>query len=373
MRVNVISSPALNSDTRLRGSNIVYFNVYIESESLSVEWEAQLWHDSFGEEVWKSLWLEKPKHACSFVDPEQRSSKLKRNCFEGSLSALKRSSNVLHFTIRFRKSSAEAWRWVNDENGFQDGRVIIEPAQVLQPDIKDYLRGLDSELSIDCVESEAPDTSVWSISGKTFACEKEHSSFTFYSVGEPQDYTQWFALVRQTSAWLAPRHGCQQSFADGDAVLYSFRRLDGTHLVLLPVSGINHVLSVLVPDGQKLVLRARSDDPNTGSTTLLVSVGFKHDDAVAAAIYQARHLVSQASAPTLNERGRSNSTDKTQSPTSIREWYDFLTYCTWNGLGRSLSHEKIIDALDQLTSSGIKGTLLIPGRVVLSNCLSFSV
>lgn len=36
--------------------------------------------------------------------------------------------------------------------------------------------------------------------------------------------------------------------------------------------------------------------------------------------------------------------------------YDGLAYCTWNGLGRELSEDKILSALQDLSDNGIHGT-----------------
>ena len=43
----------------------------------------------------------------------------------------------------------------------------------------------------------------------------------------------------------------------------------------------------------------------------------------------------------------------------MENWYDGLTYCTWNGLGQNLTEEKIYHALDALEKNNIKITNLI--------------
>jgi len=46
-------------------------------------------------------------------------------------------------------------------------------------------------------------------------------------------------------------------------------------------------------------------------------------------------------------------------PEWLEEWYDGLTYCTWNGLGQNLTSQKIYDALDALSRENINVTNLI--------------
>lgn len=55
---------------------------------------------------------------------------------------------------------------------------------------------------------------------------------------------RWFALVRLSSPWLAPRQGKDTFSLDKDAVLCSFLSPQGNNLVVLALSGINDVLSV---------------------------------------------------------------------------------------------------------------------------------
>lgn len=40
----------------------------------------------------------------------------------------------------------------------------------------------------------------------------------------------------------------------------------------------------------------------------------------------------------------------------MENWYDGLTYCTWNALGQDLHEQKIFHALDVLKEKGIHST-----------------
>ncbi len=69
---------------------------------------------------------------------------------------------------------------------------------------------------------------------------------------------RWFALVRIWSPWLAPRQGKTKFGLDKEAVLCSFLSLNGKHLVLLAVSGVNDVMTLFTSDSEgNVVLHVR--------------------------------------------------------------------------------------------------------------------
>lgn len=55
----------------------------------------------------------------------------------------------------------------------------------------------------------------------------------------------YFALVRHSAAWLAPRHGKTRFCLEKDALLCSFLSREGKHLVLLGISNLNSVVTLL--------------------------------------------------------------------------------------------------------------------------------
>jgi hypothetical protein len=152
---------------------------------------------------------------------------------------------------------------------------------------------------------------------------------------------------------------------DKEAVLASFLRSDGKHLVIIAVSGIDDVLAVLSHDGQgRITLEGRHDAEDPGHLHAVAAVGDTFELANAAAMYQARRIAvlcrvaghdieaeDEALAKTVNS--------KDANAQWLEEWYDGLTYCTWNGLGQRLTEERILAALDSLENNNIKITGLI--------------
>ncbi len=248
---------------------------------------------------------------------------------------------------------------MNDQSNVTDGILYFQP-QNPPNELRDYLRDYSSDISIESVSSEAPGTQLWSITGPVKAAEDEASGLTYISLGTPRSFTRWFSLVRIWSPWLAPRHG-QGNFAPTeDAVLCSFLRWDGLHLVLLAVSGIDDVLTVLKPDGHgNVIIHARNDSPELRKARVLAAVGKTFETANAAVMYHARKLVGGIRMSDELEAEMKASIENDVRAEWMENWYDGLTYCTWNGLGQNLNEQKIFDALDILKANNIKITNLI--------------
>ena len=265
--------------------------------------------------------------------------------------------NPLQFTLKYRIASGNNWKWVNENSCLTDGELYYQ-AEKPPAEITSYLKDFSPDFSAQSVPSESPEAQVWSITTIAKAAEGEASGWTSTSLGIPRSFTRWFALVRIWSPWLAPRHGKGKFQPKEDAILCSFLRWDGLHLVLLAVSGIDDVLTVFKHDGHGNVLAtSRNDSAKEGQTRIVAAVAADFESASAAAMYHARKLV----------RGDDNMSNvvKAEMKTAIENdvraewmdnWYDGLTYCTWNALGQDLNEDKIYNALNILKQNNIKST-----------------
>ena len=212
------------------------------------------------------------------------------------------------------------------------------------------------------VSSESPNAQVWSITTAVKAAEGETSGWTETSLGIPRSFTRWFALVRIWSPWLAPRHGKGTFQPTEDTILCSFLRWDGLHLVLLAVSGIDDVLTVFKHDGHgNVVASSRNDNPKEGQTRIVAAVAPTFESANAAVMYHARKLVSDDQYMSKEIKAEM----KVASENDVRaewmeNWYDGLTYCTWNALGQDLNEDKIYNALNILKQKKIKSMSEFP-------------
>ena len=215
-------------------------------------------------------------------------------------------------------------------------------------DLSSYIRNTDGwPPKIRAVASETPDTKLWTISAP--ASLSRHD----FSLGAPLDCNRWFSLVRIWTPWLAPRHGEKKFSTAEDAILCSFLRWDGLHLVLLAVSGIQDVTTVLKSNAKNEVVVCPKYDHHAAidPVAVIAAVGRTFESAIAAAMYHARKLVAGTAQMSV-ERA-----EKDIKPDWLENWYDGLTYCTWNGLGQNLTEQKIYDALDELEKNGVVGML----------------
>ena len=92
---------------------------------------------------------------------------------------------------------------------------------------------------------------------------------------------------------MAPRQGKDKFQPDKDALLTAFERKDGSHLVLLPVSGIKDVSTIFRHDGDgQIVINSQNDREQDGTLNIIAAVGKTMELAVAAVMYYARRLVT---------------------------------------------------------------------------------
>jgi len=131
---------------------------------------------------------------------------------------------------------------------------------------------------------------------------------------------------------------------------------------LLAISGVDHVLTVFQPDGQGNVIASSRNDSEEPSrqARIIVAAASTYESANAAVMYHARNIVrgdEYMSTQLKNEMSAMIENDVKAE--WMENWYDGLTYCTWNALGQDLTEEKIFNALDILKENNINITNLI--------------
>ncbi|KAI4175324.1 MAG: hypothetical protein LQ346_008097 [Caloplaca aetnensis] len=236
-----------------------------------------------------------------------------------------------------------------------DGALYFQP-YTPPAGLRNYLKDYSDDFAVNQIQSETPHTLLWSMTSQVKAAEGKASGITDTSLGIPRSFSNWFSLVRIWSPWLGPRHGEGQFSPTEDAVLSAFLRMDGLHLVLLAISGIDEVLTVFKPDGQgNVIVHSKNDSTEKGQARVLAAVGSTFNTAMAAVMYQARKLV--AGYDTMSKADREemqHALEEDVKPQYLENWYDGLTYCTWNALGQDLNEQKILDALNVLKEKGIE-------------------
>lgn len=250
------------------------------------------------------------------------------------------------------------WKWVNDDSSLTDGELYFQPRKP-PSELKDYLKDISPDLAVQRVPSDTPETQLWSITTPVQGAKGTSSGWTTIKLGAPRSFTRWFSLVRIWTPWLAPRHGKGSFSPTEDAILASFLRWDGLHLVILAVSGVGDVVTVFKPDGEgNVMISARNDGP--GSTARVVAaVGTTFEEANAAVMYHARKIVHGDEQMSIDIKKEMKSLIENDVKAEWMEnWYDGLTYCTWNALGQDLNEDKIYNALNILKDNNVQSTPL---------------
>ncbi|EAW10291.1 putative raffinose synthase protein Sip1 [Aspergillus clavatus NRRL 1] len=398
--------PRIQKALKSEKDDTVRFTVVIESSSLFPEqpWEAHIWHNINNTE-WTALPLKKDQPTVApLVNGSEEDYKYRRYVFSEDI-AIPASGGYAQFTVRFRATPEADWQWVNQQRHVNDGELVftsressfdtsgngpltpatdayeapsISPfavasvAALATPErdsFSKYFENLSTEVEIESRTSEAPGSFLWSLSGSIEGAKVGESGHKQLALGLPASLARYFALVRVWIPWLGPRHGKKKFRLTEDALLCSFLRTDGSHLVLLAVSGINNVLTLFTSnDNGELVIKATNDHTETSKFQVLASVADDFEVAMSAVIYEARKLVKPYATEEISEESPTPGSPVGDDIVMVEndpkaqwfaEWYDGLTYCTWNGLGQNLTEEKILFALDSMKEHGIKIANLI--------------
>ena len=359
---NVLCDPPLGQSTVVpHNQTTVDFTVLVESSiSFSEQpWEAVLWHNCYSNEEWNGLDLKEvePENVPLAVSSQGRPS-VYRRYFRGSLTKPDGRSRTIEFTLKYRTTNS-AWKWVNDQSNLTDGKLLLQSPK-LPSELSECFSDFTTAFEIVSSSSDVPNTKLWQLNLSMAAAGKD-SAATNDLLGVPLDVSRWFALVRIWTPWLCPRHGKSHFGLAEDGLVCSFLRSDGLHLVLVAVSGVGNTYAVFKGDGKGgVVVASRNDGTESETSRVIAAVGYTHGTALAACMYHARKLVSGELKLTGELQAELKAHKEGEmNPQWMSEWYDGLTYCTWNGLGQGLTEQKIFDALDALEKNDIKVTNLI--------------
>ena len=208
-------------------------------------------------------------------------------------------SGAISFTLKYRTAATDSWTWTNDIRPIGDGQLHF-PAPTLaggiSGDLEDYFSIFNRDLDVKHLASEAPDTRLWSLSSVvSFDGGDKAVSTARIPLGVPLDVVRWFAIVRQWEAWMAPQHGKGAWRTEKPALMSSFLRRDGIHVVMLAMNGLSDTTTLLEDDGfGAVVIDVRSDGVTKAEATVLVALGYTHETALAACMYHARRMVQSS-------------------------------------------------------------------------------
>ncbi|KAH7244535.1 glycoside hydrolase family 36 protein [Fusarium redolens] len=337
LEVRLQSYPALGEVAVLRGGDVPFLAVLeIPKFRADESWES-------GKEP--QTIHAKPPHLTRFY-------------FDASFSI----STSFRFSFLFRSGRNEAWRSIRDKQGLEDGQIIIGSTN--PSNIDHLLGGIIPDLNPAC--DRPIDTNIdqtlnvrsWMLRATISGADGESAAFDSFDIGTAWgSFLKWFALVRLSPYWIAPRQGKSQFTLDKDAILCSFLGPQGNHLVFLAVNGWNEVLSGFrsAPDGA-ITVHARNDGSSQSTLAVVIAAGDDFEAVVATAVRYARSFVAQVNNDWDSVAAPLADTSRHQD---MEDWYDGLGYCTWNAIGQDVTGEKILSALSKLEKSNINITNLI--------------
>ncbi|GJC85070.1 putative galactinol--sucrose galactosyltransferase 6 [Colletotrichum liriopes] len=323
MKAIIQSYPPLGQYTQASTGRLTVTAVLeIPTSRASEPWEVTAWHSSDGAE-----WAET---ALARVPDENAPTTLQtvpdhvRRLFYSASVAFNKS---FQFTLKFRHSNSEPWRWTRDELGVGDATVVLNAKPVLESvseRFDDLVPGLNPAWEVKSLMSQCPGTRLWSLKTAIDGVEGDESKLANIPLGVP-----WGGFLRRR-ALLVPKP-------------------EGKHLVFLAVSGVNNVLSVFRNDESgQLSVHARNDGTNPESAIVLAATGDNFESANAAVMYQARNYILQEKKASNELLAEMKAIEQGVKPEWMENWYDGLGY-----------YEKVFDAVDKLAENNIKVTSLI--------------
>lgn len=262
--------------------------------------------------------------------------------------------------MRFRARN-QTWQWAKDAFGEQDGEICFQNPSFEPQSLQSCCPNPDLALNI----APTPEVlgniaaTVWEISDTVPGAEDPNSGYRTRRIGLPRDFSHWFALVRHSTAWIAPRQGRNEIRLDEEAMVCSFLRQDGLHLLFLAVTSADVLTVLKTNDRGELLMVGKNDSLHIGQCVVVAVLGSTLEDAMAAAVSRAENFVrrSEPSLPTIWDKASEKVVN-----CSIKDsqgWFNGLTYCTWNALGQDLDQGKIHNALQVLVEHGIAITNLL--------------
>ncbi|KAH8703291.1 putative raffinose synthase protein Sip1 [Talaromyces proteolyticus] len=338
------------------------------------DWEVEIWHNIWDSTQWGALPLAKcdPENSCTIIGDHHVRHGFYHYTFSSEID-LPTQAGKASFTLRYKSSCDADWHWASQRKFIKDGDLVWGPkyrvlksislptdsnsAPQISPrdEFTDYIENLSTEVDIQSRKSEAPGALLWSITGNVTSAKGDYQEEVRLRL-DSQSCTCAICV------WLTE-----------DAILCSFLRSDGLNLMLFAVSGVNNVLTTLrSSDMEEIVVDARNDNVTDAKFQVLASVGEDFEVCMSALIYEARKVVrdfiTDIPLPVVSDIPKEPDSpigddivvvDKDVRTQWLADWYEGLTYCTWNGIGPKLSEDKILHALDSLKANGIKVSNLI--------------
>ncbi|EWC45913.1 hypothetical protein DRE_04920 [Drechslerella stenobrocha 248] len=205
----------------------------------------------------------------------------------------------------------------------------------------------------------ASSPSTWVYNIKIPAREPDPSSGPGYAeaiLGSPvpDKLVSHFATIKHGGAWVQPSHSRNRGRnyegfrPPRDAVLAAFQTARDV-VVFLPISTAENTMYLKGDGDGRIIVIGRNDVTREVEGKVVVVLASDVEQAVDEAMYWVKRI-TQASVAVDQGPAASEADDP---------WNDTLKYCTWNSLGRELTERRVVDAVSDFYTTGIKVETII--------------
>lgn len=318
-------------------SDVVKFHILASSDKSLDDLVVELWHKTGVDTDWTGIAFDRDgkdsgRSSATFV-----------------LYLPKKDYRRIDFTVRYKHTGNKHWHWISSDG--RDGRYLPSSDQGPFRDISmsQMFHRYDEALQARQVTSNIADTQLIHLS---ITAPVKSPELTSVSLGKPVDLVQWISLERLMAFWMEPNQGRTLLNTPRDSFFVAYMREDGTHVVLLPISGLKDDCSVVLKTDEKtgnLVMHTKNDGQTEGTGLVILGRGRSLASAVDAVFASTRTLFQRDAFLT-----KEDCQEKQVDPQWFEDWTDGLFYCTWNAMYTDVTEQKILDAVGGLDKQGIK-------------------
>jgi hypothetical protein len=186
MSASVATYPPLGQVTQLQGPDVAFHAVLeVPSELASEQWQLALWYSNGDGAEWAEAEFTPTQRDARPTDLHEPIGMTARLYFTAKLTV----HFSMTFTVKFRqRASDEEWRWVRNEQGSDDGIVVIDQKPTREDDredLPDLIRDLNPDLKWKSHMSQSPGTRLWSIEAGVDGAKEDESTFAEVPLGVP--------------------------------------------------------------------------------------------------------------------------------------------------------------------------------------------
>jgi hypothetical protein len=185
MKAMITSYPPLGQVTLVEGTTTAFMILLETDKSRATDaWEVTLWHSSgIG---WRESQLKRVKDTTAdlpMVIQTSNETTFHHLCFTTTIDVV----SPMRFTVKFRTTPEQPWKWVKDQQGTLDGTILSKSMihKSRTEDLHDLIKDLNPVIEAKKVLSQSPGISVWSATAPVEAAAGEKSAMVDVKFGLP--------------------------------------------------------------------------------------------------------------------------------------------------------------------------------------------